>query len=66
MQALPILEGSGGGKLPPTTTIMAASSDDGEFEAIMMNNNMFHETREDFATPFSEDILYKKGARKWL
>lgn len=62
MQALPILEGSGGGKLPPTTTIMAASSDDGEFEAIMMNNNMFHETREDFATPFSEDILYEKGA----
>ena len=66
MQNLPLV-GSGGGKLPPTTsTIMAASSDDGEFEAIMMNNNMFHETREDFATPFSEDILYKKGARKWL
>ena len=62
MQNLPLV-GSGGGKLPPTTsTIMAASSDDGEFEAIMMNNNMFLETREDFATPFSEDILYEKGA----
>lgn len=56
-----LLEGSGGGKLPPTTRTMVASSDDGEFEAIMMNNNMFHETREDFATPFSEDVKIEKG-----
>lgn len=66
MQGLPTLVGSGGGKLPPTPRTMVASSDDGEFEAIMMNNNMFHEMREDFATPFSEHILYEKGARKWL
>ena len=50
-----------GRKKFPTTTIMAASSDDGEFEAIMMNNNMFHETREDFATPFSEDVKIERG-----
>tara|TARA_A100001388_G_scaffold277664_1_gene270389 strand:+ start:2866 stop:3054 length:189 start_codon:yes stop_codon:yes gene_type:complete len=56
-----LLEGSGGGKLPPTPRTMVASSDDGEFEAIMMNNNMFHETREDFATPFSEDVKIEKG-----
>jgi len=58
-----LLTGSGGGKLPPTTTTMAASSNDGEFEAIMMNNNMFHEMKEDFATPFSEHILYKTEGR---
>ena len=62
MQGLPTLEGSGGGKLPPATTTMAASSNDEEFEGIMMNNNMFHETKEDFATPFSEHILFEKGA----
>ena len=57
-----LLTGSGGGKLPPTTTTMVASSDDDEFMGLMISNNMFHETREDFATPFSEDILYEKGA----
>ena len=56
-----LLVGSGGGKLPPTPRTMVASSDDGEFEAIMMNNNMFHETREDFATPFSEDVKIERG-----
>ena len=55
MQDLPLV-GSGGGKLPPTTTTMVSSSDDDEFMGLMISNNMFHETREDFAFPFSEDI----------
>ena len=61
MQGLPTLVGSGGGKLPPTTATIVSSSDDGEFEGIMMHNNMYLETKEAFALPLTEDVVIYEG-----